>query len=91
MRSRSYLVGIFDEIKKMYPEVFTVRLQVLDNGRLTGSQSCSVDVRHTAIVMTGNLGSQSIQDVAKVSQEAECREYDRPDFTRGSPAPLVYF
>jgi ATP-dependent Clp protease ATP-binding subunit ClpB len=57
-------VILLDEIEKAHPDVFNVLLQVLDDGRLTDGQGRTVDFRNTVIVMTSNLGSQMIQEMA---------------------------
>ncbi|HWP94790.1 MAG TPA: ATP-dependent chaperone ClpB [Gammaproteobacteria bacterium] len=64
VRRRPYSVVLFDEIEKAHPDVFNVLLQVLDDGRLTDGHGRTVDFRNTVIVMTSNLGSQLIQELA---------------------------
>jgi len=64
VRRRPYSVILLDEIEKAHPDVFNVLLQVLDDGRLTDGQGRTVDFRNTVIVMTSNLGSQMIQEMA---------------------------
>jgi len=64
IRRRPYSVILLDEIEKAHPDVFNVLLQVLDDGRLTDGQGRTVDFRNTVIVMTSNLGSQMIQEMA---------------------------
>ena len=64
VRRRPYSVILLDEIEKAHPDVFNVLLQVLDDGRLTDGQGRTVDFRNTVIVMTSNLGSQRIQELA---------------------------
>ena len=64
VRRRPYSVILLDEIEKAHPDVFNVLLQVLDDGRLTDGHGRTVDFRNTVIVMTSNLGSQRIQDLA---------------------------
>ena len=64
VRRRPYSVILLDEIEKAHPDVFNVLLQVLDDGRLTDGQGRTVDFRNTVIVMTSNLGSQVIQEMA---------------------------
>ncbi|HEY3732210.1 MAG TPA: ATP-dependent chaperone ClpB [Steroidobacteraceae bacterium] len=64
IRRRPYAVVLLDEIEKAHPDVFNVLLQVLDDGRLTDGQGRTVDFRNTVIVMTSNLGSQVIQELA---------------------------
>ena len=64
IRRRPYSVILLDEMEKAHPDVFNVLLQVLDDGRLTDSQGRTVDFRNTVIVMTSNLGSDLIQEIA---------------------------
>lgn len=64
VRRRPYSVILLDEVEKAHPDVFNILLQVLDDGRLTDGQGRTVDFRHTVIVMTSNLGSQHIQELA---------------------------
>ena len=64
IRRRPYSVILLDEVEKAHPDVFNVLLQVLDDGRLTDGQGRTVDFRNTVIVMTSNLGSQVIQEMA---------------------------
>ena len=86
VRRRPYSVVLFDEIEKAHPEVFNVLLQVLDDGRLTDSQGRTVDFKNTVIIMTSNLGSQYILDVAGIDEEVErrvrevLRQHFRPEF-----------
>ena len=86
VRRHPYSVVLFDEIEKAHPEVFNVLLQVLDDGRLTDGQGRTVDFRNTVIIMTSNIGSQYILDVAGVDEEVErrvmaaIRDHFRPEF-----------
>ncbi len=64
VRRRPYSVILLDEVEKAHPDVFNVLLQVLDDGRLTDGQGRTVDFRNSVIVMTSNLGSNLIQDMA---------------------------
>jgi ATP-dependent Clp protease ATP-binding subunit ClpB len=64
IRRRPYAVILFDEIEKAHPDVFNVLLQVLDDGRVTDSQGRTVDFKNTVIIMTSNIGSQYILDLA---------------------------
>jgi ATP-dependent Clp protease ATP-binding subunit ClpB len=57
-------VILLDEIEKAHPDVFNVLLQVLDDGRVTDSQGRTVDFKNTVIIMTSNIGSQYILDLA---------------------------
>ncbi|WP_298852907.1 ATP-dependent chaperone ClpB [uncultured Aquimonas sp.] len=69
VRRRPYSVILLDEVEKAHPDVFNVLLQVLDDGRLTDGQGRTVDFRNTVIVMTSNLGSQMIQELAGDTDE----------------------
>ena len=86
VRRRPYSVVLFDEIEKAHAEVFNILLQVLDDGRLTDSQGRTVDFRNTVIIMTSNLGSQYILDVAGDEEAIESRVMEtlrshfRPEF-----------
>jgi ATP-dependent Clp protease ATP-binding subunit ClpB len=64
IRRRPYAVILFDEIEKAHADVFNILLQVLDDGRITDSQGRTVDFKNTVIIMTSNIGSQYILDVA---------------------------
>ncbi len=64
VRRRPYSVVLLDEVEKAHPDVFNVLLQVLDDGRLTDGHGRTVDFRNTVIIMTSNLGSQRIQELA---------------------------
>ncbi len=65
VRRRPYCVVLLDEIEKAHRDVFNVLLQVLDDGRLTDGQGRTVDFTNTIIVMTSNIGSQLIQEIAR--------------------------
>ncbi len=89
VRRRPYSVILFDEIEKAHRDVFNVLLQVLDDGRLTDGQGRTVDFKNTVIIMTSNIGSQVIQELAgKEGSEWEIeaqvrnllREHFRPEF-----------
>ncbi len=64
VRRRPYAVVLFDEIEKAHPEVFNTLLQLLDEGRLTDGHGRTVDFRNTVIIMTSNIGSQIIKELA---------------------------
>ena len=64
VRRKPYSVILLDEVEKAHPDVFNVLLQVLDDGRLTDGQGRTVDFRNCVIVMTSNLGSDRIQELA---------------------------
>jgi ATP-dependent Clp protease ATP-binding subunit ClpB len=60
VRRRAYSVVLFDEVEKAHPDIFNILLQVLDDGRITDSQGRSVSFANTVIVMTSNIGSETI-------------------------------
>jgi ATP-dependent Clp protease ATP-binding subunit ClpB len=64
VRRKPYSVILMDEVEKAHPDVFNILLQVLDDGRLTDGHGRTVDFRNTVVVMTSNLGSQVIQELA---------------------------
>jgi len=64
VRRKPYSVVLLDEIEKAHPDVFNVLLQVLEDGRLTDGHGRTVDFRNTVVIMTSNLGSQRIQELA---------------------------
>src|SRR3954470_11648264 len=88
VRRRPYAVILLDEVEKAHPDVFNVLLQVLDDGRLTDGQGRTVDFRNTVIIMTSNLGSQAIQQLAteknyaamKAAVMEAVQEHFRPEF-----------
>jgi len=97
VRRKPYSVILFDEIEKAHPEVFNVLLQVLDDGRMTDGQGRTVDFKNTVIVMTSNLGSQMIQQMAgddyqviKLAVMAEVKAYFRPEFINRIDETVVF-
>ncbi len=64
VRRKPYSVVLMDEIEKAHPDVFNILLQVLDDGRLTDGQGRTVDFKNTVVIMTSNLGSDVIQELA---------------------------
>ncbi len=88
VRRKPYSVILLDEIEKAHPDVFNVLLQVLDDGRLTDGHGRTVDFRNTVIVMTSNLGSQAIQEMAEQNDYQEMKrvvlgivsQHFRPEF-----------
>jgi ATP-dependent Clp protease ATP-binding subunit ClpB len=88
VRRKPYSVVLLDEVEKAHPDVFNVLLQVLDDGRLTDGQGRTVDFRNTVIVMTSNLGSQRVQELAgeenyaamKASVMEIVAQHFRPEF-----------
>ncbi len=95
IKHRPYSVILFDEIEKAHPEVFNILLQVLDNGRLTDGKGRIVNFKNTIVVMTSNIGSQFMKQMAsfgfKTTQKQEqdsarekimeaLRSHFRPEF-----------
>ena len=88
VRRRPYSVILLDEVEKAHPDVFNVLLQVLDDGRLTDGHGRTVDFRNCVIVMTSNLGSHRIQELAgegnydemKASVMEIVSQHFRPEF-----------
>jgi ATP-dependent Clp protease ATP-binding subunit ClpB len=88
VRRRPYSVILLDEIEKAHPDVFNVLLQVLDDGRLTDGHGRTVDFRNTVVIMTSNLGSQVIQELAGEANYAKMKaavleivgQHFRPEF-----------
>ncbi len=98
IRRRPYSVILLDEIEKAHQDVFNVLLQVLDDGRLTDGQGRTVDFRNTVIVMTSNLGSQMIQELAaqdnyplmKSMVMAQVADHFRPEFINRIDEVVVF-
>src|SRR5215472_7274622 len=74
VRRRPYSVVLFDEIEKAHPEVFNAMLQILDDGRLTDGQGRTVDFRNSVLVMTSNVGSTALFDLAGSDPERARKE-----------------
>ncbi|MGY6529498.1 MAG: ATP-dependent chaperone ClpB [Cyanobacterium sp.] len=87
IRRRPYSVVLFDEIEKAHPDVFNVMLQILDDGRLTDSQGRTVDFKNTIIIMTSNIGSQYILDLAGEDAQYETMRTRVMDAMRDSFRP----
>jgi ATP-dependent Clp protease ATP-binding subunit ClpB len=98
VRRKPYSVVLLDEIEKAHPDVFNVLLQVLDDGRLTDGQGRTVDFRTTVIVMTSNLGSQRIQELAGADNYARMKaevmeivaQHFRPEFVNRIDDVVVF-
>ncbi len=73
VRRRPYSVILLDEVEKAHPDVFNVLLQVLDDGRLTDGHGRTVDFRNTVIILTSNLGSGLIQELAGEANYAKMK------------------
>lgn len=87
VRRRPYSVVLFDEIEKAHPEVFNALLQILDDGRLTDGKGRTVDFKNTIIIMTSNIGSADIQNLAGRDEEMmrtrvleALRQHFKPEF-----------
>ncbi len=65
IRRRPYAVVLFDEVEKAHPDVFNVLLQVLEDGRLTDGKGRTVDFRNAVLIMTSNVASDLIQEMAR--------------------------
>jgi ATP-dependent Clp protease ATP-binding subunit ClpB len=78
VRRKPYSVLLLDEVEKAHPDVFNILLQVLEDGRLTDGQGRTVDFRNTVVVMTSNLGSHVIQELA------QDKSYDTIDFAHSN-------
>jgi ATP-dependent Clp protease ATP-binding subunit ClpB len=87
VRRRPYSVVLFDEIEKAHPDVWSVLLQVLDDGRLTDGKGRTVSFKNVVVIMTSNVGSPIIQEMQGVDEKAlktrvevELRNHFRPEF-----------
>ena len=97
VRRRPYSVVLFDEIEKAHAEVFNVLLQILDDGRMTDGQGRTVDFKNTMVIMTSNIGSQWIQELAASDrQEMERRITDalrahfKPEFINRIDETIIF-
>ncbi|MCP5321835.1 MAG: ATP-dependent chaperone ClpB [Pseudomonadales bacterium] len=98
VRRRPYSLLLLDEVEKAHPDVFNVLLQVLDDGRLTDGQGRTVDFRNTVIVMTSNLGSEVIQEMATEDDYPRMKaavmelvgRYFRPEFINRIDDTVVF-
>jgi ATP-dependent Clp protease ATP-binding subunit ClpB len=97
VRRKPYCVLLLDEVEKAHPDVFNVLLQVLDDGRLTDGQGRTVDFKNTVIVMTSNLGSHMIMQMAGQDSElireavwAEVKNHFRPEFLNRIDEAVVF-
>ncbi|KQW67848.1 ATP-dependent chaperone ClpB [Methylibium sp. Root1272] len=97
VRRKPYSVLLLDEVEKAHPDVFNVLLQVLDDGRLTDGQGRTVDFKNTVIVMTSNLGSHLIMQMAGQDPElireavwGELKAHFRPEFLNRIDETVVF-
>ena len=99
VRRRPYAVILFDEVEKAHPDVFNVMLQILDDGRVTDGQGRTVDFTNTVLILTSNIGSQSILDLGGDDSqygEMERRVHDalhahfRPEFLNRLDETIIF-
>ena len=97
VRRKPYSVLLLDEVEKAHPDVFNVLLQVLDDGRLTDGQGRTVDFKNTVIVMTSNLGSHLIMQMAGQGTQdirdavwKEVKQHFRPEFLNRIDETVVF-
>ena len=97
VRRKPYSVLLLDEVEKAHPDVFNVLLQVLDDGRLTDGQGRTVDFKNTVIVMTSNLGSHRIMELAgapaaeiRDAVNVELKAHFRPEFLNRIDETVVF-
>ena len=97
VRRKPYSVVLLDEVEKAHPDVFNVLLQVLDDGRLTDGQGRTVDFKNTVIVMTSNLGSHNIMQMAGEPYEdikeavwVDVKQHFRPEFLNRIDEVVVF-
>ena len=98
VRRRPYSLLLLDEVEKAHPDVFNVLLQVLEDGRLTDGHGRTVDFRNTVVVMTSNLGSDLIQEMATEADYPRMKaavmevvgRYFRPEFINRIDDTVVF-
>ncbi|MEG4502510.1 ATP-dependent chaperone ClpB [Microcoleus sp. F6_B4] len=96
VRRRPYSVILFDEIEKAHPDVFNIMLQILDDGRVTDAQGHTVDFKNSVIIMTSNVGSQYILDVAGDNEQMRIRVMEamrgtfRPEFLNRIDEMIIF-
>jgi ATP-dependent Clp protease ATP-binding subunit ClpB len=97
VRRRPYSVVLFDEIEKAHPDVFNALLQVLEDGRMTDGQGRTVDFKNTVIIMTSNLGSQYILELAAKDRKqmeqrisAALRDAFKPEFLNRVDETIIF-
>jgi ATP-dependent Clp protease ATP-binding subunit ClpB len=95
-RRKPYSVILFDEIEKAHQDVFNLLLQILDDGRLTDGKGRTVDFKNTVIIMTSNIGSQWIRDLAGDDEEMRKRVMEalqshfRPEFLNRVDETIIF-
>ncbi len=95
-RRKPYSVILFDEIEKAHQDIFNLLLQILDDGRLTDGKGRTVDFKNTVIIMTSNIGSQWIRDLAGDDEEMKKRVMEalqshfRPEFLNRVDETMIF-
>ena len=98
VRRRPYQVVLFDEVEKAHPDVFNVLLQVLDDGMLTDGQGRTVDFKQTLIILTSNLGAQSLSQLPDGADASDAkrdvmdavRAHFRPEFLNRLDETIIF-
>ncbi|RLC09200.1 MAG: type VI secretion system ATPase TssH, partial [Deltaproteobacteria bacterium] len=97
VRRKPYAVVLFDEIEKAHPEVFNVLLQILDDGRMTDGHGRTVDFKNSLIIMTSNVGSRHIQELAQENRSemeahvtAALRASFKPEFLNRIDETIIF-
>ena len=98
VRRRPYQVVLFDEVEKAHPDVFNLLLQVLDDGVLTDGQGRTADFKQTLIVLTSNLGTQSLSQLPDGADPSKARhevldavhDHFRPEFLNRLDETVIF-
>jgi len=83
VRQRPYSVVLFDELEKAHPDVMNMLLQILEEGKLTDNMGRVIDFRNTIILMTSNVGAETIKKGAKIGFSNETEEADYASMKEG--------
>lgn len=95
VKRKPYSVVLFDEVEKAHPKVFNVLLQVLDDGRLTDNKGVVVDFKNTIIILTSNIGSDSIlqmtdKEAKKRAIDDALRQFFKPEFLNRLDDKIIF-
>ena len=95
VKRKPYSVVLFDEVEKAHPKVFNVLLQVLDDGRLTDNKGVVVDFKNTIIILTSNIGSDSIlqmtdKEERKRAIDDTLRHFFKPEFLNRLDDKIIF-
>lgn len=98
LQYKPYSVLLFDEVEKAHPDVLTVMLQMLDDGRITSGQGKTIDCSNCIVIMTSNLGAplisaqpgSRIQEATKGQVMAVVRQHFRPEFLNRISSIVVF-